>query len=101
MSGHIMAEPATTLMKSRRRIAAPRVRSTLTLADYIRDLRQAKWGSRFFAWQQFFETDVRFGSEADIGVGPRHVRFTPESGHWLNVSIRYVPLRDIEARTRT
>ena len=25
--------------------------------------------------------DVRFGSLADIGVGPRHVRFTPESGH--------------------
>src|SRR6516225_1150009 len=25
--------------------------------------------------------DVRFGSEADIGARPRHVRFTPESGH--------------------
>ena len=24
---------------------------------------------------------VRFGSKADIGVGPRHVRFTPKSGH--------------------
>src|SRR3974390_2251822 len=27
--------------------------------------------------------NVRFGSKADIGVGPRHVRFTPESGHQL------------------
>src|SRR5262249_378510 len=81
MSGHVMAEPATTLMKSRRPIAAPTVRSTLTLADYIRDLRQAKWGSRFFAWQQFFETDVRFGSEADIARCQGHVRFAPESGH--------------------
>ena len=26
--------------------------------------------------------DVRFGSKADIGAGPRHVRFTPNSGHW-------------------
>src|SRR5262249_20754188 len=83
MSGHVMAEPATTLMKSRRRIAAPRVRSTLTLADYIRDLRQAKWGSRFFAWQQFFETDVRFGSKADISECPSDVRFTPKSRHSL------------------
>ena len=27
--------------------------------------------------------NVRFGSEADIGVGPRDVRFTPKSGHRL------------------
>jgi hypothetical protein len=27
-------------------------------------------------------TNVRFGSLADIGVCPRDVRFTPESGHW-------------------
>jgi hypothetical protein len=25
--------------------------------------------------------DVRFGSDADIGVRPPDVRFTPESGH--------------------
>jgi hypothetical protein len=25
--------------------------------------------------------NVRFGSKADIALGPRHVRFTPESGH--------------------
>jgi hypothetical protein len=25
--------------------------------------------------------DVRFGSEAEIALGPRHVRFTPENGH--------------------
>jgi hypothetical protein len=35
----------------------------------------------FFAWQQFFETDVRFGSKADIEARPGNVRFTPESGH--------------------
>src|SRR5262249_22288475 len=26
--------------------------------------------------------DVRFGSKADIKVLPRHIRFTPESGHF-------------------
>jgi hypothetical protein len=40
-----MAEPATNLMKSRRRISAPRLRTTPIPADYIRDLRPAKWGS--------------------------------------------------------
>jgi hypothetical protein len=34
-----------------------------------------------FAQRQFLETDVRDGSKADIALGPRHVRFTPESGH--------------------
>src|SRR6516164_3505706 len=43
--GHDMAKPATTFMKSRRSIAAPTFRSTPILADYIRDLRPAKWGS--------------------------------------------------------
>jgi hypothetical protein len=28
-------------------------------------------------------SDVRFGSKADIGGRPDHVRFTPESGHGL------------------
>src|SRR6516164_453950 len=31
-------------MRSRRRIIAPRLRSTPMLADYSRDLRPAKWG---------------------------------------------------------
>jgi hypothetical protein len=33
------------------------------------------------ALQQHAEANVRFGSEADIPASPRHVRFTPESGH--------------------
>jgi hypothetical protein len=36
-----------------------------------------------FATQQFLAAHVRFGSKADIALGPRHVRFTPESGHSL------------------
>jgi hypothetical protein len=34
-----------------------------------------------FAQQQFMWRDVRFGSKADIALGPHHVRFTPKSGH--------------------
>src|SRR6516225_1858057 len=45
-SGHVAAEPATTLMKSRRRIAFPRLRTTLLRLDYSRVLRSAEWGSR-------------------------------------------------------
>src|SRR6516165_8662648 len=30
--------------------------------------------------------DIRFGSKADIGAGPRDVRFTPKSGHWNSVA---------------
>jgi hypothetical protein len=33
------------LMKSRRRIYSPRLRSTPILINYSRDLRPAKWGS--------------------------------------------------------
>jgi hypothetical protein len=29
----------------------------------------------------FAAANVRFGSKADIGAGPRDVRFTPKSGH--------------------
>jgi hypothetical protein len=44
-NGHVTAEQATTLMKSRRRIACPRLRITPTMTDYSRDLRLAKWAS--------------------------------------------------------
>src|SRR5215470_16712263 len=36
-----------------------------------------------FARQQSWPAHVRFGSKADIGARPRHVRFTPKSGHRL------------------
>src|SRR5262249_43870280 len=44
-SGHV-TEPAIILMKPRRRIAAPRIRSRPDTGNYIRDLRQAKWVQR-------------------------------------------------------
>jgi len=43
-SGHAAADPATTLMKSRRRITTPKGQEPPVAADYSRDLRPAKWG---------------------------------------------------------
>src|SRR5262245_27667394 len=43
--GRVVAESVTTLMKSRRRITAPKCEEPLVLDDYSRDLRLAKWGS--------------------------------------------------------
>ena len=40
------------------------------------------------ASQQFWEANVRFGPNADIGAGSGNVRFTPKSRHWL--SVRFV-----------
>jgi hypothetical protein len=41
----------------------------------------AHWS--LFAWKvpRGCDTNVRFGSKADIAVRPSNVRFTPESGH--------------------
>jgi hypothetical protein len=36
----------------------------------------------YLAQQKFTGAHVRFGSKADIGAYPPHVRFTPKSGHW-------------------
>jgi hypothetical protein len=60
-----MAEQVTTLMKSRRRIAAPP-----KMGNRINLERQSKGLA-----------DVRFGSKADMEGGPINDRFTPESGH--------------------
>jgi hypothetical protein len=57
-----MADPATTLMKSRRRIACPEAQDHAnSFVNYSRDLRPVEWGS-----------GSRFA---------RQVRFTPESGN--------------------
>jgi hypothetical protein len=54
------------------------------MADYIRDLRPAKWGSGGSLHGINPEPpDVRFGSKADIQAPSSDVRFTPKSGHWL------------------
>jgi hypothetical protein len=45
------------------------------------------------AQQQFCEAHVRFGSKADIGTCPDHVRFTPKSGHWL-IRVEMFPLNN-------
>jgi len=46
VSGQIVADPAITLMKSRRRIARPEAQDHANCVDdYSRDLQLAKWGS--------------------------------------------------------
>jgi hypothetical protein len=36
---------------------------------------------RYSEFELFTRANVRFGSKADIALGPCHVRFSPESGH--------------------
>ena len=66
-SGHAAAAPPSSVMNSRRLIAAPEAQDE---ASYR--LRLAHWKGA---------ADVRFGSLADMCSAKRHVRFTPESGH--------------------
>ena len=47
-----------------------------------------------FAQQQFQETDVRFGSLADIEACPRDVRFTPKSRHSPNDCLKLNQLKE-------
>jgi hypothetical protein len=80
-SGHA-ADPATTLMKSRRRIASPKAGTTPTRTRLQQGFATGGMGFRGQFAQQHSETaHVRFGSKADIGLGWRHVRFTPKSRH--------------------
>src|SRR5215831_11834366 len=60
----------------RRFIAAPKTQRLKIMASYTSTPEPAggKHQSGFIR--------VRFGSKADIGARPEHVRFTPKSGHW-------------------
>ena len=81
-SGHATAEPATTLMKSRRRIACPKAQDCARLrliTSGICDQRNGVQGSVCTA--AFRAANVRFGSKADILMCRADVRFTPKSRH--------------------
>jgi hypothetical protein len=83
-SGQAMAEPAITMMKSRRRIAFPKARPTPTMLSDGR-LQQGfvtrEMGVRCqFAVQKFRVVDVAFGSSTDKIRCPPHVCFAPDSG---------------------
>jgi hypothetical protein len=65
-SGQAAAEPATTLMKSRRRTQPSRCE----VKDDASFRSLSDQGG-----------NVRFGSEADMCTAPAHVRFTPNSDH--------------------
>ena len=67
---HADALPSN-VMKSRRRIPSPQVQEGHSS------------GSDRYAESDLngSSANVRFGSKADIELHPRHVRFTPKSGH--------------------
>ena len=44
-------------------------------------MRFVTWRDGMGALHRTQESDVRFGSKADIRAAKRHVRFTPKSGH--------------------
>jgi hypothetical protein len=61
-------------MKSRRRIAFPRLRTAPTsvkAANYSRDLQSAKWGSMIICTANNLEAH-EMGSKADITPRPLH-----------------------------
>src|SRR6516162_1103581 len=62
------AEPAITLMNSRRLIAPPESSGQAIVLGPFNSLKGQA-------------ADVRFGSEADMCSAKRYVRLTPESGH--------------------
>src|SRR5262249_35989707 len=85
-SGHVVAEPATTLMKSRRRITAPKAQEHADTGSLQQDFATSEMGfTGQVARQQSRAAHVRFGSKADMCSARRHVRFAPnsdrESGH--------------------
>src|SRR5215469_12765404 len=93
-SGQTAADPAITLMKSRRRIAFSKAQDCADFGHYSRDLRQAKWGSGSSLHGSNLEplmsalgqkrTSEHFRSmsalppKADIGTRSRDVRSVPK-----------------------
>ena len=69
-SGQATADPAITLINSRRLMLAPRGSGQGIVAGQPAG-RPRKGGPTY----------VRFGSKADMCSAKSHVRFTPESGH--------------------
>jgi hypothetical protein len=87
MSGQTAPDPAIALMKSRRRIACPKAQDHADIGLITSGIGDERNGVRRpFAQQQFVESDVRFGSKADIARCQIDVRFTPKSGHSISVS---------------
>src|SRR5215469_14587901 len=95
-SGHVIAETAVALTKSRRRIASPLDLGSRRLrSDYSRDLRPAEWGSGVSLHgskpkplmsafgqkrtSQYVRAMSALPSIADIGTQSRNVRFVPKA----------------------
>src|SRR5262249_27373680 len=78
-SGHAAADSAITLMKSRRRITAPKAQEHADSGGLQEGFTTDKMGFRGqFAMQRSWPADVRFGSKADIRACPGDVRYSPQ-----------------------
>src|SRR4051794_16591061 len=81
-SGQLAADPATALMKSRRRIALPWVRTGLQRCDYISNLRPGKWD--FISEQQSARGCSLWVNRVDFSLfarRPLYPQYRPQSGH--------------------
>src|SRR5215469_6960388 len=104
-NGHAAAEPTIPLMKSRRRIAFPRLGLRRIGRDYSRDLRSTKWGSGIKLHSSNSEPPMSalgqkrtlkgihpmsaLPPKVDIAQHRRHVRFVPKADiHHLTRSPR-------------
>jgi hypothetical protein len=81
-SGQVMAMPPR--IKSRRRIAFPRLRTT-PMSAFTQRIKSGNCGQRngfdrHLAQQQFQGLYVSLGSKGDVTLLNFDVRFTPESG---------------------
>jgi hypothetical protein len=57
------------------------------MADYIRDLRPAKWGSGVSLHSSNLNRSCPLWVKSrHWGRRPSNVRFTPKSGHWKSVA---------------
>jgi hypothetical protein len=71
------------LALERRRIAHPKLRTTpIFKVGLQQGFATGEMGFKGqFARHHLSAANLRFGSKADISACPRHVRFTPKSGH--------------------
>jgi hypothetical protein len=84
VSGHVTAETAVALTKSRRRIATLKNRNYATpprglQQQFATDEMGCK---RSICAAPILSYSCRFGSKADMAAHPVDVRYSPKSGHW-------------------
>src|SRR6516162_3471168 len=100
-SGHAAADPTTTLIKSRRRIACPEAQDYANNPDYIRDLSSAKWASE--AWLHGRKLELRMSALGQKQTSA-HIRVMSALPPKADITaaqtnVRFVPKADVNARS--